>query len=52
MRIRLFLLLLVSALGLAACEPQGTYPITGESCGPDDPVQDLDAANCTVPGGV
>ena len=34
-------------LGLMGCEKEGTYPITGEECGPNDPVQTLDAADCT-----
>lgn len=33
-------------LGLIGCEEQDTYPITGEECGPDDPVKTLDAADC------
>lgn len=30
---------------LAACADQNEYPITGEECGPDDPVKDLDATD-------
>jgi hypothetical protein len=42
------LLLLCCCLGLAACEePEpATYPVTGEPCSPDDPVQGLDARDC------
>lgn len=31
---------------LAACTEPGTYPISGEECGPDDPVLELDASDC------
>lgn len=32
---------------LSACAPAaGTYPISGEECGPDDPVKTLDASDC------
>lgn len=34
-------------LGLTGCEKEGTYPITGEECGPEDPVKTLDAKDCT-----
>ena len=34
-------------LGLMGCEQQDTYPISGEDCGPEDPVQTLDASDCT-----
>lgn len=34
-------------LGLMGCENQNTYPLTGEECGPDDPVTTLDARDCT-----
>lgn len=34
---------------LLGCAEPETYPITGLPCGPDDPVKDLDAADCTVP---
>lgn len=43
-------LLLIGSLGLAACTPPETYPIGGESCGPEDPVLELDAADCGTPG--
>lgn len=35
-------------VALVACEPAQTYPISGEACGPDDPVQSLDAADCVI----
>ncbi|MGI3185781.1 hypothetical protein [Nioella aestuarii] len=34
---------------LAACTPPDTYPISGEECGPDDPVQDMSAHDCDLP---
>lgn len=47
---RLIVLSLISAqLLLAACTQPGTYPISGEACGPDDPVQQLDAGDCLSP---
>ena len=33
-------------LGVTGCEKQDTYPITGEACGPEDPVKTLDAKDC------
>lgn len=47
------ILLLTTAL-LTACteETPTTYPVSGEECGPGDPVKGLDAADCAaaVPG--
>jgi len=40
----LFALLLV-----ASCADEGRYPVSGDECGPNDPVLTLDAADCTVP---
>ena len=37
---RLAALALVLA-SLAACTPPGRYPISGQTCGPDDPVLDM-----------
>lgn len=42
----------MAALMLAACTEDGTYPISGQECHEDDPVLDLDAADCTIPGSV
>ena len=39
----------VLALLLAGCQEPTTYPISGEECDPNDPVQTLDAADCMVP---
>ena len=43
------LLALLAAFGLSACaEPEdGTYPLSGEACTADDPVQDFGATDCT-----
>ena len=46
---RFFVLLaLCSTAFLAACVKEETYPVSGEECAPDDPVQGIDAdmANC------
>jgi hypothetical protein len=42
------LCLLCALLVMGACENEGKYPITGEDCGPEDPVQSLDAADCVA----
>ncbi len=47
MKIVTTLLALFFAIGLMGCENEGTYQITGEECGPNDPVLTLDAADCT-----
>ncbi len=42
--------LLVLATVLSGCEKSAdTYPVTGEQCGPEDPVKTLDAEDCYVP---
>ncbi len=49
----LALVLLVAAATLSACEKEpDSYPVTGETCAPTDPVQTLDAADCYVPPAV
>ncbi len=40
---------LLFVLGLAACEAPKDYPVSGEECGPADPVQTLSADNCGAP---
>jgi hypothetical protein len=53
MRKTLILTMLLAAGGLtAACTEPRTYPVSGEECGPDDPVRsvDADAVDC-IPGG-
>lgn len=45
-------LALLALLALAACAtaPE-TYPVSGEPCSPDDPVQDITPSECQpVPG--
>ena len=42
--------LLAALLSLTACAETGQYPVGGGQCGPTDPVQKLDAADCVVPG--
>ncbi len=34
---------------IASCAEEGRYPVTGDECGPNDPVLTLDAADCTIP---
>jgi hypothetical protein len=46
----IFILLLAATLGLSACEATGQYPVSNDQCGPADPVKQLDAADCIVPG--
>ena len=41
--------LIAVALGISGCAEPGRYPVSGEECGPQDPVLDLDAADCQVP---
>ncbi|MFL4470993.1 hypothetical protein ACERZ8_14295 [Tateyamaria armeniaca] len=40
----------IALVFLQACENPETYPVSGEDCGPNDPVLDLNAEDCTVPG--
>ncbi len=35
---------------LLGCSPPDHYPVSGQECTEKDPVKDLDAADCTVPG--
>ena len=39
--------LAIIVIGISGCA-EGRYPISGESCAPDDPVHTLDAQDCTV----
>lgn len=39
--------LFVLALTLSACETPDRYPISGEPCGPEDPVQGMTPPDCT-----
>ena len=41
---------LCALLALVACSEPGTYPVSGEECGPDDPVkQDVCPPNFPTP---
>lgn len=37
-------LVLLATLFLSACEDPNRYPVSGEECGPDDPVKTLDGS--------
>jgi hypothetical protein len=39
--------LVLVVLGLSGCA-DNTYPVSGETCGPADPVKTLDANDCMV----
>ncbi|MFD1158105.1 hypothetical protein [Roseovarius aestuarii] len=39
-----FVIILVAAFALAACENPQRYPVSGEECGAEDPVLDVDAS--------
>ena len=43
--------IVIMALAVSGCA-ENAYPISGETCGPDDPVQTLDAGDCTVLPGI
>ncbi|WP_171132106.1 MULTISPECIES: hypothetical protein [unclassified Ruegeria] len=46
----LIALMFASAFVLTACEKEAdTYPVSGEQCGPEDPVKQLDADDCFIP---
>lgn len=41
--------MMAAAVLLSACEKDsGSYPVSGEQCGPEDPVKTLDAADCDI----
>ena len=40
---------LLALLFLQACDTPERYPLSGEACAPDDPVQDLSMENCLPP---
>lgn len=44
--------IVVMGLVAAGCTQQGHYPITGEACGPTDPVLDMTVPDCDQPAGV
>lgn len=47
-RLTVLLLALMTTGLLGACAEEGRYPVSGEECGPEDPVRDLEpvAADC------
>ncbi len=47
------LIALLAALGLSACvaAEEDTYPLTGEECTAEDPVQDFGATDCVPVAG-
>lgn len=47
-----FAFTLIAVLLLQGCETQGQYPVSGEQCGPEDPVKELDAGDCMPPAGI
>ncbi|MCU0856168.1 MAG: hypothetical protein MUF63_15005 [Rhodobacteraceae bacterium] len=51
MTTRILLAAALLALLSACTEPQTTYPITGEECGPGDPVQTVDPTFCPPAAG-
>lgn len=42
-------ILFLAGLSLGACSTSETYPVSGDQCGPNDPVKELDANDCLVP---
>ena len=43
---------LAALLALAACADPKHYPISGEACGPEDPVLDVDATMGSCAGNI
>ena len=46
MRLTILLAILSMPFVLSACEGEEKYPVSGEDCGPEDPVKSLDASDC------
>ncbi|WP_299626093.1 hypothetical protein [uncultured Tateyamaria sp.] len=44
-----FALALLAMILVQACENPERYPVSGEACGPEDPVLDLSVEDCTPP---
>lgn len=42
------LLLCLASLALSACAGPGRYPLSGETCAPDDPVHDIQGCDFMV----
>jgi hypothetical protein len=51
MRRLILIIFPLTLLALSGCTQPDTYPVTGEECGPDDPVRSLDAGDCVTPIG-
>ena len=43
------LVLVLALFGFAGCTDPAHYPISGQECGPDDPVKDLSPSDCLPP---
>ena len=43
-----FFILLLSATILVACTEEGKYPLSGEECTAQDPVQEMTTADCAA----
>ena len=43
------LLALLATIFVLGCEQKDQYPVSGEECGPDDPVKSLDVSDCVPP---
>ena len=39
-----FLMAIAASLALTACAAPDHYPVSGEECGPEDPVKEIDAS--------
>ena len=42
------ILALAALFALGACEGHDSYPLSGEPCAPDEPVQELEARDCVI----
>ncbi|MGB8812621.1 MAG: hypothetical protein WCC57_05495 [Paracoccaceae bacterium] len=50
MKQKIQLLVFAMMFAVAGCADPGRYPVSGEECGPNDPVLDMSAPDCgTVP---
>ena len=45
-----WIIALLAVFSLQACTEEGTYPLSGEECEEGDPVLELDAGDCAIPG--
>ncbi|MEO1638309.1 MAG: hypothetical protein AAFU41_03555 [Pseudomonadota bacterium] len=44
-----YLAIIMILAAVAGCTDPDHYPISGQECSPDDPVLDMDAADCMPP---